>query len=278
MCIFCGGQCGGVGEFLISLGLPFLALYFSRMKKALLRIKNRIIPRGSHTEKTHDKAIKYRCCGEWRSTGLKEIGLIGSKSPLNKRAYIPNAITQFNNLRELEQKSSPKGVKGWLLLLCLNLTIFIPASCLYEANCTLDLFNSTRNKILLFMFKELLLYNMLLIGIMVFLTIFSFYAGLRLWEVKPRAVKIAKTFLILQLSLTSILVIIGPFMTLPLGGNENILRDIIKRLTPSLLNFSLWYLYLSNSSRVFTTYGEAEKKSTNIRQLPIKLKSSTELT
>ncbi len=277
MCIFCGGQCGGVGEFLISLGLPFLALYFSRMKKALLKIKNRIIPRGSDTEKTHDKTIKYRCCGEWRSTGPKEIGLIGCKSPHNKPVHIPNAI-HFNNLQKLEQKSSPRGIKGWLLLLCINLTIFIPASCLYEANCTLDLFNSTRNKILLFMFKELLLYNMLLIGTMVFLAIFSFYAGLRLWEVKPRAVRITKIFLISQLSLTTIIVIIGPFMTLPLGGNENILRDIVKRLIPSLLNFSLWYLYLSNSRRVLTTYGEAGKKRMSIRPLPIKSKAYTELT
>ncbi len=27
MCIFCGGQCGGMGDMLISLGLPLLALY-----------------------------------------------------------------------------------------------------------------------------------------------------------------------------------------------------------------------------------------------------------
>ena len=50
MCIFCGGQCGGTGEFLISLGLPFLALYFSRIKNALIRIKNKIIRRGAGAE------------------------------------------------------------------------------------------------------------------------------------------------------------------------------------------------------------------------------------
>jgi hypothetical protein len=47
MCIFCGGQCGGVGELLISLGLPFLALYLSRIKGSLLKIKKTIFPRGS---------------------------------------------------------------------------------------------------------------------------------------------------------------------------------------------------------------------------------------
>jgi hypothetical protein len=277
MCILCGGQCGGVGEFLISLGLPFLVLYFSRMKKALIKLKNRIISRGSSAEKIQDNAIKCRCRGEWPSTGLKKLGTLGFRSRANQTITISNAITNFNNRQALVQKSSPRGVKGWLLLLCLNLTIFIPASCLYEVNCIFDLFNSTKNKILLFMFKPLLLYNMIIVVSMVSLAIFSFYAGLRLWEVKQRAVKIAKAFLITQFSLTFIIVIIRPFMTLPLGGNENIVAEILKRLLPSLLNFSLWYLYLSHSRRVFNTYSEAEIKCANIRHLPAKLKGYTEL-
>jgi hypothetical protein len=278
MCILCGGQCGGLGEFLIAIGLPFLALYFSRIKKALIKIINKFISRGSGAGKTQDKAIKCRCCGEWPANGPQKMGLIGFASPAKKPMKISTAITRFNNRGKLQKKEASRGIKGWLLLLCLNLTIFNPASYLYEVNCTLDLFNYTRNKILLFMFNKVLLYNILLIVTMVFLAIFSFYAGLRLWEVKPRAVKIAKIFLIMQLSLTSIIVITGPFMTLPLGGNENILRDIMKRLIPSLLNFSLWYLYLGYSRRVFTTYSEAEIKCTNTRQLPAKLERHTELT
>jgi len=278
MCIFCGGQCGGVGEFLISLGLPFLVLYFSRMKKTLIKLKNRIISRGSGAERIQDNAIKCRCCGEWPSTGLKIFGRIGFRSRANKTITRSNAITKFNNRQALVQKASPRGVKGWLLLLCLNLTIFIPASCIYEVNCIFDLFNSTKNKILLFMFKPLLLYNIIIVVSMVCLAIFSFYAGLRLWEVKQRAVKIAKAFLITQFSLTFIIVIIRPFMTLPLEGNENIVPEIMKRLLPALLNFSLWYLYLSHSRRVFNTSSEAEIKGANIRQLPVKLEGHTELT
>jgi hypothetical protein len=247
------------------------------MKKALIKLKNRIISRGSSAEKIQDNAIKCRCRGEWPSTGLKKLGTLGFRSRANQTITISNAITNFNNRQALVQKSSPRGVKGWLLLLCLNLTIFIPASCLYEVNCIFDLFNSTKNKILLFMFKPLLLYNMIIVVSMVSLAIFSFYAGLRLWEVKQRAVKIAKAFLITQFSLTFIIVIIRPFMTLPLGGNENIVAEILKRLLPSLLNFSLWYLYLSHSRRVFNTYSEAEIKCANIRHLPAKLKGYTEL-
>ncbi len=45
MCIFCGGQCGGMGDMLISLGLPLLALYFFRMKGFLLRVKDKVLGR-----------------------------------------------------------------------------------------------------------------------------------------------------------------------------------------------------------------------------------------
>ena len=45
MCIFCGGQCGGMGDMLISLGLPLLALYFFRIKGFLLRVKAKILGR-----------------------------------------------------------------------------------------------------------------------------------------------------------------------------------------------------------------------------------------
>ena len=132
MCILCGGQCGGVGEFLISLGLPFLVLYFSRMKQALIKLKNRIISRDSGAARIQDNAIKCRCCGEWPSTGLNKLGPIGFRAQAEKTITISNAITKFNNRQALVQTASPRGVKGWLLLLCLNLTIFIPASCLYE--------------------------------------------------------------------------------------------------------------------------------------------------
>ena len=63
MCIFCGGQCGGMGEFLISLGLPFLALYFFRIKRALARLKNRLLQR-KPTVGIPAEAVTCQCCGE----------------------------------------------------------------------------------------------------------------------------------------------------------------------------------------------------------------------
>jgi hypothetical protein len=42
MCFFCGGQCGGLGDLLIALGLPSLALYFFKLKEKLAQVKNRL--------------------------------------------------------------------------------------------------------------------------------------------------------------------------------------------------------------------------------------------
>ncbi len=167
--------------------------------------------------------------------------------------------TTLNNRINLV-KERVSGVKGWLLLLCLNLTIFIPASYLYQINCVLDLFNSTRNKILLLMFKALLAYNVLAIVTMLFLAIFSFYAGLRLWHVKSRAVKTAKGFLITQLLLILAITTIRPFMTLTLETKGKVFGAILISLIPSLFQFGLWYLYLTKSSRVLNTYGGGEPK------------------
>jgi len=63
MCIFCGGQCGGLGEFLISLGLPLLALYLWRIKNALAKIKNKNLPRDLAGAGL-DEPITCKCCGE----------------------------------------------------------------------------------------------------------------------------------------------------------------------------------------------------------------------
>jgi hypothetical protein len=248
------------------------------MKKALIKLKNRIISRCSGVEKIQDNAIKCRCCGEWPSTGLKKLGTIRLRSRANKTITISNALTQLNNRQALVQQASYGGVNGWLLLLCLNLTILIPASYLYEVNCILDLFNSVQSKILLLVVKNLFLYNIVLLIVMVVLAIFSFYTGLKLWNVRPKAVQTTKAFLIIQLFLIVIMVITRPLIDFPLGSNGQIFIDIMIRLVPALGNFGIWYLYLSNSRRVFNTYREIERKHGGIGHLPIKLTGCSEVT
>lgn len=275
MCIFCGGQCGGAGEFLISIGLPFLVLYFLRIKNSLVRLKNRIFHRGQEVQA---EPVKCECCDQLRHDGRAihtqsidpiDLALLELKSQENGASEVSLKTTSLNYQLNLV-KDRVSGVKGWLLLLCLNLTIFIPASYLYQINCVLDLFNSTRNKILLLMFKALLAYNVLTIATMLFLAIFSFYAGLRLWHLKPRAVKTAKVFLITQLLLILVITIIRPFMTSTIDTGGKLFSAILISLIPSIFQFALWYLYLTKSSRVHNTYGGAKAKLPTIRGLSAK--------
>lgn len=265
MCIFCGGQCGGVGEFLISIGLPFLVLYFSRIKNSLVRLKNRIIHKG---QELPAEPLKCGCCDQ----------------PLQNCKLIHAQAIDSKDLALLELKSHEGGitkilgVKGWLLLLCLTFTIFIPASYLYQINCVLDLINSPLDNMLLLMFKNLLLYNLATIASMLFLAIFSFYAGLRLWHVKPKAVKTAKVFLIIQLIIILAITIIRPFITVTLETDGEIFREILINLVPSLFQFCLWYLYLSKSRRVYHTYLEVKKVKIDSIPHPLKLPSSIRLT
>ena len=240
MCVFCGGQCGGMGEFLISMGLPFLVLFFFKMKNSLAKIKNKIVHRGSSTE---EKTDKCSCCGEQ----LSEC----------KALSIPSIDPNTIELLELkpQAKRGPQGVKGWLLFLCLNLTIIIPFSFLYQTNCALKIFYLPGMQLSQLIFKQSLLYNIMSIAVMIFLAIMSFYAGLSLWGLKKKAIKITKMFLITQLSLMVIIIAMRPFMAFSLGGNANSIGDIIKGLIPFLSYFSVWYLYLSYSRRVQNTYG-----------------------
>lgn len=143
MCIFCGGQCGGLGEFLISLGLPFLALYLSRIKSSLAKIKQRFFPLGSNVARDKVNVRSAKFCGELVSTTHQQTWPVGFTSRLQKPVSIPFTLTKLNNRAMPEEQEDLRGVSGWLLLFCINLTIFTPSSCLYEANCTLDLFNST---------------------------------------------------------------------------------------------------------------------------------------
>ncbi len=41
MCMFCGGQCGGLGEILIALGVPWLASFLYKLKQRWAKFKVR---------------------------------------------------------------------------------------------------------------------------------------------------------------------------------------------------------------------------------------------
>lgn len=151
--------------------------------------------------------------------------------------------TPATNLQFQDSGPVPKGVVGWLLFLCISMTIIAPAFHLrIAAQALWNLANA--HVITLHLVLRLAFVGTLYIG----LALFSFWAGFWLWREDPRAPSFAKTYLIaapiLVISLDVILVLTGTKINLP--------QVVFGRVTYSVI----WLLYLSFSKRVQFTFND----------------------
>lgn len=144
-----------------------------------------------------------------------------------------------------------KGVNGWLLLLCVNLTILDPFANL------LNLAIATHFGRPYFDQHPALQRLMLINGVCsIGLAVFSIYAGISLWKVFPNAVIAAKKYLGAAF-VYSVLSIFLPYL---IGISEEIRKEIgAMSLLNSIITVAYlyaWYLYLKRSKRVRVTYPE----------------------
>ncbi len=141
----------------------------------------------------------------------------------------------------------PREIGGWLLVLCLSLTILYPGSLLYQlfAN-IIPMFGTAENP-----------NRILLLGVYCVLfsalALFSFAAGLQLWLVRPGAVTFARRFLLTYLGANIAyfcfwMLLFHPSRGVGLAsmGWEHVARPI--------LPFALWSIYLEHSKQVRETY------------------------
>lgn len=142
-----------------------------------------------------------------------------------------------------EEDSRYVGVKGWLLWLCIALTIVGPLAYLAAAVLSLKVASDpsfgSRGSIFLFAgFMDAGLGAM------------SFWSGLSLWRVRPGAVKRAIIFFwaAIGYELFSNLFIFGSRLHLDLG-------QVIRSSPVSMLPGVIWLSYLESSKRVRATYG-----------------------
>lgn len=146
-----------------------------------------------------------------------------------------------------------KGVRGWLLLLCLSLAVLDPFAALMSLFMVTDAakphFDQHPE-----LFRLVLVSGVLRIGLMVF----SLYAGISLWRILPKGVAVAKKYLlavffyvVLSLFLPSL---VGVSRELSNGmAGENLLNALL-----TLAYVVVWYLYLVRSRRVKATYYDSE--------------------
>jgi antibiotic biosynthesis monooxygenase (ABM) superfamily enzyme len=134
------------------------------------------------------------------------------------------------------------------MVLCLLLTVMYPASCIYQVFWhtvpSLVVAHSPARTLLLSV------YSVLVIA----LAGFSFIAGLKLWLVKPDAVRFARRFL-----MTNLIANVAYFLfwmavmrpSRPVSFAEMGWYHVVGPIAQT----ALWYFYLEHSKRVRTTYG-----------------------
>lgn len=139
-------------------------------------------------------------------------------------------------------------VRGWLLLLCIGLTILTPVVSLSTLLGTLGLQRYFEQYPSLY---PICLTDTILSTSVV---IFSIYAGIRLWAVKPNAVRIAKVYLVYLLAYRGFSIALLFFTGLPTNVIGVLTPEVARTFIQNFVFAIIWLLYISKSKRVQHTY------------------------
>ncbi len=149
----------------------------------------------------------------------------------------------------MEGKLEPKGVGGWLLILCFKLMILNPLYILNDIGNIIE--NMQENK--LYLEKQPALYSLLRADIIFSIIVFYFSinAGWALARINKGAVKKVKFFFLIVI----IYRIIYYFLPMTLDLNIEYRNELaVKLMLYSFGSILIWYMYLINSKRVKNTY------------------------
>lgn len=146
-------------------------------------------------------------------------------------------MTSPNNRASVEPANLPdkryKGVRGWLFLYVMCLTVLNPVITLLS-----------------FLFVDFSLYRFAAVG----LACFSVYAGLSLWTIRTNAVRIAKGYLIVQLAYSVAVSILAFLLAASPEQRLEVLGAAGSQVLGAYIYYAVWYSYLKKSKRVAATY------------------------
>ena len=150
-----------------------------------------------------------------------------------------------------------QGVRGWLLLFCVSLTILNPTLSIIFNFSTLGGTLLATNRFIFSEEADIISVIIIISCAMCLKIIISIIAGVLLWRKSIRSVNVAKFYLIVLL-LLSIISSFTPLITnvhsfLGIGGNI-FWALAIERTIFSAIFFTIWYLYLNKSKRIKETY------------------------
>ena len=174
-----------------------------------------------------------------------------AREELGKRGIeVEIVVTNPAGTQLLPPEPEYKGVRGWLLLLCLGLTVFSP---LFNLESLVKEYVDRSEYFGRFPRLQFITVTetLLIMGLMAF----SIYAGVGLWSVRPGAVQVAKRYLFCVLGYHAVAAIL-PFMAgLPSAATDAMIPHVVGDVFEGVIMFAIWYLYLDNSKRVKATFG-----------------------
>jgi len=155
-----------------------------------------------------------------------------------------------------KQDERYKGVKGWLLILCLNITILDPLTML------LTVFLVTDATKPYFGDHPELFRLCLASGICrVALAVFSVYAGLALWRIAPGAISVAKKYLLAVLLYSLVASSLPVIVGIPRESYQEFAGQTVFNSFLTMGYAVAWYVYLQRSKRVKATYQDPQYKT-----------------
>ncbi len=142
-----------------------------------------------------------------------------------------------------------RGVRGWLLILCLNVAILDPLTMLFTVfvvtSATKPYFGEHPE-----LFRLCLASGICRLA----LAVFSVYAGVALWKIVPGALSIAKKYL-LAVALYSVVALLLPVLVgVPAESYQEMAGQTFFNSLLTVTYATAWYMYLQRSRRVKATY------------------------
>lgn len=178
--------------------------------------------------------------------------------------FVANNI-ENNKLQEPSSESDkPVGVEGWLLWFCLNLAVINPIITIFMVLYNY-LWYLSNPKIWSKLSWDVHVLALSETVPLVWLALAGLYVGIRLWQEKSNAVRLAKgfliSFLILNLcSVSLVLIVQGVFVRSWGSIRIETWEWAFMRTIQTLIYFGVWFAYLHSSRRVQNTFPEACKR------------------
>jgi hypothetical protein len=187
-------------------------------------------------------------------------GLSRNKAASKSSTKLFREVPTSQRVPTAGKHTGPKGVGGWLLFFCVQLTILGPLWSLVQMGDAWDMAEPSFDQ-----YPALRTVAAWDVASTVTFVVFGFIVGCIIASGNPQGRKAAKTYLLVNLlggmTATAISFIAGShLMDLPSGGPDPVLAFMSTCIRPIIWT-SIWWLYFAKSKRVRNTYGPIGRRS-----------------